>query len=214
MHNFHHILLHIDTNSFFKIDLTEMATLELGSRFLLNAIALAIIILKIYKPTRKDQEYIFTYLIFGPIVFFMVNLFSQTQLGVGFAFGLFAVFSILRYRTTTIPVKEMTYMFTVISMSVINAISTESVSLGSLVIINVIIVLIVLFTENTFYKKGIETQIILYEKIENIHPSRSQLLMDDLKERTGNDIVKFDVLESDYLRDSVRLRIYYRQVNS
>tara|TARA_R110002050_G_scaffold109799_1_gene221423 strand:+ start:160642 stop:161286 length:645 start_codon:yes stop_codon:yes gene_type:complete len=210
MHNFHHILMQVTPNQFFDFNLTEMATLELGSRFLLTAVALAIIILKIYKPTRKDQEYIFTYLIFGPIVFFMVNLFSQTQLGVGFAFGLFAVFSILRYRTTTIPVKEMTYMFTVISMSVINAISTDSVSLGSLVIINVIIVLIVFFTEKTFYKKGIETQIILYEKIENIHPKRAHLLLEDLKDRTGNEIIKFDVLESDYLRDSVRLRVYYR----
>lgn len=214
MHNFHHIMLNISSNSFFEINLSEMASMELGTRFILNSISLAIIILKIYKPTRKDQEYIFTYLIFGPVVFFMVNLFSQTQLGVGFAFGLFAVFSILRYRTTTIPVKEMTYMFTVISMSVINAISAESVTIGTLVFINLMVVLIVFFTEKTFYKKGIETQIILYEKIENIHPNRAQILIDDLKERTGNDIIKFDVLESDYLRDSVKLRVYYRPANA
>jgi len=212
MHNFHHLLMQVNASSFFEFNLSEMASMELGARFALNALSLAIIILKIYQPTRKDQEYIFTYLIFGPIVFFMVNLFSQTQLGVGFAFGLFAVFSILRYRTTTIPVKEMTYMFTVISMSVINAISAASVTIGTLVFINAIVVLIVFFTEKTFYKKGIETQIILYEKIENIHPKRAQILIDDLKERTGNDIIKFDVLESDYLRDSVKLRVYYRPV--
>jgi hypothetical protein len=206
--------MQVNTSSFFEFNLSEMASMELGTRFILNTISLAIIILKIYQPTRKDQEYIFTYLIFGPVVFFMVNLFSQTQLGVGFAFGLFAVFSILRYRTTTIPVKEMTYMFTVISMSVINAISAESVTIGTLVFINVVVVLIVYFTEKTFYKKGIETQIILYEKIENIHPKRAQNLIDDLKERTGNDIVKFDVLESDYLRDSVKLRVYYRPVTA
>ena len=214
MHNFHHLLMQVNASSFFEFNLSEMASMELGARFALNALSLAIIILKIYQPTRKDQEYIFTYLIFGPIVFFMVNLFSQTQLGVGFAFGLFAVFSILRYRTTTIPVKEMTYMFTVISMSVINAISAASVTIGTLVFINAIVVLIVFFTEKTFYKKGIETQIILYEKIENIHPKRAQILIDDLKERTGNDIIKFDVLESDYLRDSVKLRVYYRPVTA
>ena len=214
MHNFHHLLMQVNASSFFEFNLSEMASMELGARFALNALSLAIIILKIYQPTRKDQEYIFTYLIFGPIVFFMVNLFSQTQLGVGFAFGLFAVFSILRYRTTTIPVKEMTYMFTVISMSVINAISAASVTIGTLVFINAIVVLIVFFTEKTFYKKGIETQIILYEKIENIHPKRAQILIDDLKERTGNDIIKFDVLESDYLRDSVKLRVYYRPLTA
>ncbi|UTW65951.1 DUF4956 domain-containing protein [bacterium SCSIO 12643] len=207
------MILEINPTHFFESNLTEVATLEFGVRFLMNTIALAIIILKIYQPTRRDQEYMFTYLIFGPIVFFMVSLFAQTQLGVGFAFGLFAVFSILRYRTTTIPVKEMTYMFTVISISVINAITTEMMVWSNLLIINLIIVLIVYLTEKAFYKKGIETQIILYEKIENIHPDRSAELIKDLEERTGNQVEKFDVLESDYLRDSVRLRIYYRPAN-
>lgn len=208
----HNILLQIQSTSFFELGFENIKTLELGARFLLTILTLSVIILKIYKPTRKDQEYIFTYLIFGPIVFFMVNLFSQTQLGVGFAFGLFAVFSILRYRTTTIPVKEMTYMFTVISMSVINAISADAVNFGVLVIINVMVILIVFFTERSFYKKGIDTQIILYEKIENIHPDKAHLLLEDLRVRTGNEIVKFDVLESNYLRDSVRLRVYYKQL--
>ena len=207
------MILQINPNQFFEFNFSELATMELGIRFLINALALAIIILKIYQPTRRDQEYIFTYLIFGPVVFFMVNLFAQTQLGVGFAFGLFAVFSILRYRTTTIPVKEMTYMFTVISISVINAISTDSMVWSNLVIINLIIIGIVYLTEKSFYKRGVETQIILYEKIENIHPNRADELIKDLEERTGNVIEKFDVLESDYLRDSVKLRIYYRVNN-
>jgi hypothetical protein len=206
-------MLQINSNQFFESNLMELATMELGIRFLINAVALAIIILKIYQPTRRDQEYIFTYLIFGPIVFFMVNLFAQTQLGVGFAFGLFAVFSILRYRTTTIPVKEMTYMFTVISISVINAISTNTITWVNLIIINLIIIGIVFLTEKSFYKRGVETQIIMYEKIENIHPDRSTDLVKDLEERTGNVIEKFDVIESDYLRDSVKLRIYYRTKN-
>lgn len=207
------MILEINPSHFFESNLTEVATLEFGVRFLINTIVLAIIILKIYQPTRRDQEYVFTYLIFGPIVFFMVSLFAQTQLGIGFAFGLFAVFSILRYRTTTIPVKEMTYMFTVISISVINAITAEMVVWSNLLIINLMIVLIVYFTEKSFYKRGIETQIILYEKIENIHPDRSTELIKDLEERTGNRVERFDVLESDYLRDSVTLRIYYRPAN-
>ncbi|MGB0805697.1 MAG: DUF4956 domain-containing protein [Salibacteraceae bacterium] len=204
------IFSQIDVTSFFNGSLDQPHLLEFGFRFILNLIISYFIILKIYQPTRKDQEYVFTYLIFGPIVFFMVNLFAQTGLGIGFAFGLFAVFSILRYRTTTIPVKEMTYMFTVISLSVVNAVSSPKINMGVLIITNLLILLIVFFTEKSFYKKGIETQIIQYEKIENIHPKKSHHLISDLEERTGNEIVKFDVLESDYLKDSVKLRIYYR----
>ena len=210
MHNFLTIISQVNVSSFFELDTTNPPFLELAFRFALNLLASYLIVLKIYKPTRKDEEYVFTYLIFSPVIFFMVNMFSQTQLGVGFAFGLFAVFSILRYRTTTIPVKEMTYMFVVISLAVINAISAETLNVGVLVLTNVLIVSIIYFTEKSFYKKGIETQIILYEKIENIHPDRTKFLISDLQERTGNEIVKFDVMESDYLKDSVKLRIYYR----
>lgn len=210
MHNLSTIFSQVDVVSFFDSSLDHPHLLEFGFRFLLNIVVSYIIILKIYQPTRRDQEYVFTYLIFGPIVFFMVNLFAQTGLGIGFAFGLFAVFSILRYRTTTIPVKEMTYMFTVISLSVVNAVSTPKINMGVLLITNLVILVIVFFTEKSFYKKGIETQIIQYEKIENIHPEKSHLLIADLQERTGNEIVKFDVLESDYLKDAVKLRIYYR----
>ena len=210
MHSTISIFTQVEIASFFDVNLAQPQLLEFGFRFLLNLIVSYIIILKIYQPTRKDQEYVFTYLIFGPIVFFMVSLFSQTTLGVGFAFGLFAVFSILRYRTTTIPVKEMTYMFTIISLSVVNAISSPMINIGVLIVSNLVILMIVYFTEKSFYKKGIETQIIQYEKIENIHPNRAELLIADLEERTGNQIVKFDVLESDYLKDSVKLRVYYR----
>ncbi len=204
------IFSQIEAASFFDASLTPLQLLEFGFRFVLNLVVSYFIILKIYQPTRKDQEYVFTYLIFGPIVFFMVNLFSQSTLGVGFAFGLFAVFSILRYRTTTIPVKEMTYMFTIISLSVLNAISSPMITLTVLIGTNLVILSVVYFTEKSFYKKGIETQIIQYEKIENIHPDRTHLLVADLEERTGNTIERFDVLESDYLKDAVKLRVYYR----
>ena len=213
MYSFLTIISQVQVSSFFNMDLANPQFIELGFRFILNILASYLIVLKIYQPTRKDEEYVFTYLIFSPVIFFMVNMFSQTQLGVGFAFGLFAVFSILRYRTTTIPVKEMTYMFVVISLSVINAISAETLNVGVLVLTNILIVLIIYFTEKSFYKKGIETQIIQYEKIENIHPDRTKILISDLQDRTGNEIVKFDVLESDYLKDSVKLRIYYRPAN-
>ncbi len=210
MYSFLTIISQVQVSSFFNLELGNPQFIELGSRLFLNILASYFIVLKIYKPTRKDEEYVFTYLIFSPVIFFMVYMFSQTQLGVGFAFGLFAVFSILRYRTTTIPVKEMTYMFVVISLSVINAISAETLNVGVLILTNLLIVLILFFTEKSFYKKGIETQIIQYEKIENIHPDRTSILISDLQERTGNEIVKFDVMESDYLKDSVKLRIYYR----
>jgi hypothetical protein len=137
-------------------------------------------------------------------------LFSQTDVGLGFAFGLFAIFSILRYRTTTIPVKEMTYMFAVIAIAVINAIWNSEHGWWPLVAVNVLLMSLIWIIERYFYKPGIDTQIILYEKIEHIHPSKHQLLIADLEERTGVQVVKFDVIECDYLRDTVTLKVYYK----
>ena len=139
--------------------------LELIIRLGINTLISYTIILKVFKSTRKDTDYIFTYLIFSPLVFFVCHLFATTELSIGFAFGLFAVFSILRYRTTTIPVKEMTYMFVIIGLSVINAISTKKVSHVELVFTNLFILGIMFFLERMLFNTGIRTQIMREVKV-------------------------------------------------
>lgn len=179
-------------------------------RFIINLVFAGFIILRIYQPSRKEEAYTFTYLMFSPIVLVIVSLFSQTDLGLGFAFGLFAIFSILRYRTTTIPVKEMTYMFAIIAISVINAVWDIKHGWEYLIAINGLLATLIWVIERYFYKPGINNQIIMYEKIENIHPDRHHLLKQDLLDRAGVEVVKFEVLESDYLRDTVTLRVYFK----
>lgn len=183
---------------------------QFAIRFLMNLIVACFVILKVYQPSRKEEAYTFTYLIFSPVVLVIVALFSQTDLGLGFAFGLFAIFSILRYRTTTIPVKEMTYMFAVIAIAVVNAIWDLSQGIVGLVIINVLLAGLIWVIERYFYKPGVDTQTILYEKIENIHPDKHHLLKQDLFDRAGVEVIKFDVLECDYVRDTVTLRVYFK----
>lgn len=179
-------------------------------RFVVNLLVASFIILKVYQPSKKEEAYTFTYLIFSPIVLAIVALFSQTELGLGFAFGLFAIFSILRYRTTTIPVKEMTYMFAIIAIAVINAIWDVNKGIFPWLLINAFLAGGIWVIERYFYKPGVDTQIIMYEKIENIHPDRHEVLKKDLFDRAGVEVIKFDILECDYLRDSVTLRVYYK----
>jgi len=145
------------------------------------------------------------------MVFFICHLFASTKLSIGFAFGLFAVFSILRYRTTTIPVKEMTYMFVIIGLSVLNAISTKKVSYAELVFTNFFVLGLMYLLERYILTSGIEIQTVNYEKIENIKPQNESILIADLEERTGKLIDKVELLEADYLKDSARIRVYFKK---
>ena len=181
---------------------------ELLLRLALNYSVAFIIIRLIYKPTRKDSEYVFTYLIFSPLVFFICHLFKSVDLSIGFAFGLFAVFSILRYRTTTIPVKEMTYMFVIIAVAVINALSTKKVSYLELFFTNFIIIAITAILERSWATKGLVAQTLFYENIENIHPSKADVLRQDLSDRLGQEIVRYEIQELDYLRDVAKIVVY------
>ncbi len=195
---------------FFGIKIYDSDFIELVLRLGLNLLTAYVVIWLMYQPTRKNSEYLFTYLVMSPLVFFICHLFASTELSIGFAFGLFAVFSILRYRTTTIPVKEMTYMFIVISIAVINAISTKKVSYIELMFTNVFIVFITFTLERVLNKGGILTQIMIYENIDNIQPGNEHLLRADLEKRTGKEVIRYEILESDYLKDTARIRIFFK----
>lgn len=192
------------------IELTSFYNLVI--KLAINTIAALIIIKAIYQPTKKGSEFLFSYMIFSPLIFFICHLFGKTEISMGFAFGLFAVFSILRYRTTSIPVKEMTYMFVIIGLAVINAIGFEASSLIELLFINIVLVSTVAFLEKG-YASGITSQSIMYEKIENLTPEREEELLKDLTDRTGKEILRYEVIESNFLRDSAKIRIYYKRIN-
>lgn len=205
------ILLDSESLRLFGIKLFNDDLYELLFRLAINLLFSYTIILKVYKATRRDSEYLFSYLVFSPMVFFICHLFASTKLSIGFAFGLFAVFSILRYRTTTIPVKEMTYMFVIIGLSVLNAISTKKVSYAELIFTNFFVLGLMYLLERYILTSGIEIQTVNYEKIENIKPQNESILIADLEERTGRLIDKVELLEADYLKDSARIRVYFKK---
>jgi hypothetical protein len=186
---------------------------ELVVRFAFNFVIAFLLIRLIYYRSQKNPTYAFTYFMFNVLIFFVCYLLSNVSLSIGFAFGLFAVFAILRYRTDPIPIKEMTYLFMVITIGVMNALSTPDISLLELLFANGAIVLVAFGMESYWRKTTLNEVLVIYENIENIKPENQNTLLSDLRKRTGLDIVKYKMVRTDFLRDIARIRVYYRRSN-
>ncbi len=180
-------------------------------RFGFNLFIAFVIIKLIYHRNHTNNDFVFTYFMFNSLIFFFAFLLGNVTINIGFAFGLFAVFAILRYRTDPIPIKEMTYLFIVITIGVINALSGAEVSYAQLLFTNMALVGLTYFLE-TYWRKNLLVRITIeYEKIENIKPENRDTLLADLKERTGLNIQSFEFRRINFLRDTARIRIYYTE---
>ncbi|OFY58240.1 MAG: hypothetical protein A2V50_00850 [Bacteroidetes bacterium RBG_19FT_COMBO_42_10] len=185
-------------------------SLELLFRFILNTGVIVILIRWLYYSTTKRKDYLFTYILISTVVFLLCFLLESVKLQIGFALGLFAIFGIIRYRTNAIPIKEMTYLFLVIGVSVINALTSTDTSLADLLFTNIVIVFITFGLEKLWLLKHESSKSIIYEKINLIKPEKNAELLADLRERTG--ISKINRVETgriDFLRDTCELTIYY-----
>jgi uncharacterized membrane protein len=183
--------------------------LELSIRFGFNLIVSLIITRGLYYSNTKRKDYFFSYLMIGIIVFLLCFLLNSVKLQLGFALGLFAIFGILRYRTNPMPIREMTYLFIVIGISVINALSNKKISYAELLFTNFGIVAVVWLFEKVFFLRHLAEKEIVYEKIELIKPEKRAELIADIEERTGIKVQKIEIGKIDFLRDSARLIIYY-----
>ena len=168
----------------------------------------------IYYPVTKNKDYLFTFLLISLTVFLLCVLLDSVKLQLGFALGLFAIFGIIRYRTDPIPIKEMTYLFLVIGISVVNALANKKISYAELVFANLLIVFITFGMERIWLLKHEIRKNIIYEKIELIKPENEAELLADLKERTGIDIIRFEIRRIDFLRDIANIRIFYYEDDS
>ena len=175
----------------------------------LNLFVVTLIVRYIYYPITKNKDYLFTYLLISLTVFVLCILLDNVKLQLGFALGLFAIFGIIRYRTDPIPIKEMTYLFLVIGISVVNALANKKISYAELLFANSLIVFITFGMERIWLLKHESRKNITYEKIELIVPSRREELIADLKERTGIDVIRVEIRRIDFLRDTANLRIFY-----
>ena len=174
-----------------------------------NLIIITIIIRYIYYPVTKNKDYLFTYFLISMTVFLLCVLLDSVKLQLGFALGLFAIFGIIRYRTDPIAIKEMTYLFLVIGISVVNALSNKKISHAELVFANLMIVFITYGMEKLWLLRHQSRKNITYEKIELILPEKREELIADLKARTGIDVIRVEIRRIDFLRDTANLRIFY-----
>ena len=177
-------------------------------RFGFNLSIAFIIIKLIYYRNHNNNDFVFTYFMFNSLIFFFATILGSMTVNLGFAFGLFAVFAILRYRTDPIPIKEMTYLFIVITIGVINALSSSEVSYAELLFTNVALVGLTYFLETYWQNNLLVRHSVEYEIIENIKPENHEKLLLDLEDRTGLSIKHFEIGRVNFLRDTVQIRIY------
>ncbi len=183
---------------------------ELITRFTFNLIIVFILVRRIYFPVARRKEYFFNYMLISVILFLMTYmLINVKDLSVGVALGLFALFGILRFRTAQIPIKEMTYLFLVIGLSVINALVTKKISYAEILFINVIVLISAWFGERFWFSSKMSRKSVTYEKIDLIRPEKREELLADLRARTGLDITRVEIGKIDFLRDVVQIRIFY-----
>jgi hypothetical protein len=182
---------------------------DLVIRATFNLMVVLILVRVLYYRITPRKEYLFTYILISVVVFFMIMLLENVGVEIGFALGLFAIFGMLRYRTQQIPIREMTYLFLVIGVSVINSLANRRVSYSELLLTNAVIVLITYLLEKVYLLKTETRKLIFYEKIDLIRPEKREEMIADLVERTGLPIHRVEIDRIDYLRDAARIYIFY-----
>ena len=174
-----------------------------------NLTMILVIVRYIYYPITKNKDYLFTYLLISLTVFLLCILLDSVKIELAFALGLFAIFGIIRYRTDPIPIKEMTYLFLVIGVSVINALANKKISYSELVFANFMIIAVTFGLERIWLLRHETRKNVIYERIDLIGPEKRDELIKDLKDRTGIDVVRVEIRRIDFLKDIAYLRIFY-----
>jgi hypothetical protein len=196
------------------MDAIQKALSKLGFRLLIDFVSIFVLIRLVYFPVYKKRELFFTFFIFNLVIFLICFLLNKVDLSMGAAFGLFAVFSMLRYRTEELSMKDMTYLFLVIAMGLISAVTKvkdadeyhEYILLG---IINAVIIGLAYLLESKLILKKESVKTILYENIDLIIPERHAELMADIRKRTGINVHRISIQKMDFLKDAAQIKIYY-----
>ena len=184
-------------------------------RFSFNLFIAFVIIKLIYHRDYKGNDFVFTYFMFNTLIFFFAYILGNLDINMAFGFGLFAVFAILRYRTDPIPIKEMTYLFIVITIGVINALSGNQVVFIELLFANVTIVLLTFLLErhwvNNLPDNGLSSKTVVYNNMEMIKPENHQALIDELAQKTGLSIVSCKNGRLNFVENQVNVKLYYKE---
>lgn len=198
-----------ETADLFDVLFDSEDMIKLLFRFGINMLFITILIRFIYYRKTSNKDYLFTYYSISVVSFMICFALKKLEINTGMGLGLFAIFGIIRYRTDTVRIREMSYLFIAIGLSVINALAGKQVSLAELLFINIAVTLVVLGLEYWWLMKQEVVKSIVYEKIENIKPENYQLLIEDLRNRTGLKITKAEIGRIDFLKDTAQVKIYY-----
>jgi uncharacterized membrane protein len=194
-----------------NIEIIDYASFfELFGRFALNLIVILVLVRWLYYTTARRKDYLFTYILISCIVFLLCYLLASVKLQIGFALGLFAIFGIIRYRTDAMPIKEMTYLFLIIGVSVINALADTKSSVADIIFTNIAVIAVTYALEKSFLLKRESSKLIVYEKLNLIKSENYKELIKDLQERTGiQKIKRVEIGKIDLLKDTCLMTVYF-----
>lgn len=196
--------------SLFGMNLMDDDLWKLLSKFFINFFFLTVIVRYVYYKKTPRKSYLFTFYMISIISFFICFALKKFEMEVGMGLGLFAIFGIIRYRTNPMRIREMTYLFLVIGLAVINALSAK-LSYFELLFINGVVWLAVYLMENWLLQSSEVDKVVVYEKIENVKPENYEVLLADLQERTGLKINHAEIGKIDFLKDVAEVKIFYNE---
>lgn len=195
--------------TFLNIKWFDDDVFKLLFRLGINLIFMTIIIRYLYYPVAKRKDYLFTYFLIGTITFFLCFGLKKLNIDTGMGLGLFAIFGIIRYRTDAIDIKEMTYLFLIIGISVINSLASNKISFTEIILINATVVGLTYGLEYLWLIKHLTRKVVTYERIDLITPDKYDEMKLDLETRTGLSINKFEVGKINFLDDTAQVKIFY-----
>ena len=204
---------------------TSQSLTELGIRFFLNLLVCWLLVQFFYYRKSRRRDYYFTFMVFSSAMLLLLYMMGNAEVGVGLTLGLFAIFGVIRYRTETVPIREMTYLFIIIAVAAVNGLAPlyklvgaltdnphyelATGSLGVLCVSNLLVLGLVAVLESSRALKQHATRLVLYDRIELIVPEKREELIADLEKRVGVKIDKVEIGHVDFLRDAAFIKIYY-----
>ena len=194
------------------IDVPHVKDLLLA--FLINIISILVVVRGLYYPKCKRGEFFFTYVLIAISTFMLIYVLGDVKLKAGIALGLFAIFSIIRYRTEQVAIREMTYLFIIIAISAINGLTVSELSYGEVLIINTLFIISIWLCESKLFLNHYSYKVIKYDNVNLISEDKREELVADLEKRTGLKIEKIEVGSIDFLKDAAIVKMYYRSKNA
>jgi hypothetical protein len=182
---------------------------KLGIRFLFDLVFAFLLIKAIYGRRHGHNEYVFTYFLFNVITFALCFLLRKVPIELGFALGLFAVFGILRYRTEPIRTRDLTYLFVVIGLAILNGVANKKVSLAELLLVNTLIVGTAAVMEFAPFMRREGSRTVTYDNMELLRSNDEEALIRDLRDRTGLNVRRIAINHIDLLRDTADITVFY-----